>query len=643
MRNSAYSLTAAALLAWTALAVAAPATPDKAISPTGECPRWIGPAALVANPDSRELFVACAGSSEVAVVDLASQRVVRRLAVPATPSGLALTHDGTHLYVTCAAARSRVCEIQVATGRIRRSFAVGHTALAPVLGPDEQRLYVCNRFDDDVSCIDLRTGRELRRIRVRREPVAAALTPGGEWLLIANHLHHGRANVDVASAAISVVDAATGQVAHEIELPNGSGLLRDLRISPDGRYACVTHVLSRFHFIPRTVHLGWINQNAISLLDLQSRTLLATVGLDEWNRGAANPWGVAWSADGSLLCVTHAGTHELSVIEVPALLRKLEPLPERFGPPLPAHEERFTHYQMPWHGPARSRAEAINDFQFLTGFRRRISLEGRGPRAVTLVDHHAYVAQHFSDSVEGVDLSATHPVVAAIPLGVPAARSPVREGERWFNDATLCSQGWQSCASCHDDDARADALNWDLLNDGAQNPKNTRSLLFADRTPPVMSLQVRADSATAVRAGLHHILFADAPPQVPEAMDAYLRSLQPIPSPHLIKGRLSASAKRGERLFSSPRTGCANCHPAPLFTDLEAYDVGTAGDYDRASDRLDTPTLVELWRTAPYLHDGSAATLRDVLTTRNPGDQHGATSRLTPREIGDLVEYLLSL
>jgi cytochrome c peroxidase len=253
------------------------------------------------------------------------------------------------------------------------------------------------------------------------------------------------------------------------------------------------------------------------------------------------------------------------------------------------------------------------------------------------------VAQHFSDSIAVVDLSATHSGGTVIPLGTPGERSRLREGERWFNDATLCSQGWQSCASCHDDDARTDALNWDLLNDGAHNPKNTRSLLFAHRTPPVMSLGVRADAETAVRAGLHHMLFADVPPQVPEAVDAYLRSLQPIPSPRLTEGRFSAAAKRGERLFVSPRTGCANCHPAPLFTDLGAYDVGTAGDYDRASDSFDTPTLLELWRTAPYLHDGSAATLRDVLTTGNPGGRHGTTSHLTTRELDDLVEYLLSL
>jgi cytochrome c peroxidase len=73
-----------------------------------------------------------------------------------------------------------------------------------------------------------------------------------------------------------------------------------------------------------------------------------------------------------------------------------------------------------------------------------------------------------------------------------------------------------------------------------------------------------------------------------------------------------------------------------LFTDLQTYDVGTGG-------RFDTPTLVETWRTAPYLHNGSARGIREVLTTQNHADQHGKTSHLTPQEIDDLAAYVLSL
>ena len=94
---------------------------------------------------------------------------------------------------------------------------------------------------------------------------------------------------------------------------------------------------------------------------------------------------------------------------------------------------------------------------------------------------------------------------------------------------------------------------------------------------------------------------------------------------------------------SVARVGCAECHPPALYTDLKAHDVGTQTRGDKPSDKFDTPTLVECWRTAPYLHDGSAATMREVLTTANRNDRHGKTSHLTDRQIEDLVAFLLSL
>jgi cytochrome c peroxidase len=187
-----------------------------------------------------------------------------------------------------------------------------------------------------------------------------------------------------------------------------------------------------------------------------------------------------------------------------------------------------------------------------------------------------------------------------------------------------------------------DALNWDLLNDGIGNPKNAKSLLLAHRTPPAMSQYVREDAEAAVRAGIRHILFAQRPEADAEAIDAWLKSLRPMASPFLERGKPGAAARRGRKLFFDRKTACASCHPAGLFTDLRPYDVGTRAATDTVSE-FDTPTLVEIWRTAPYLHDGSAPTLREVLTTANKGDRHGKTSHLAPGQIDDLLAYLLTL
>ena len=113
-----------------------------------------------------------------------------------------------------------------------------------------------------------------------------------------------------------------------------------------------------------------------------------------------------------------------------------------------------------------------------------------------------------------------------------------------------------------------------------------------------------------------------------------------MPSPFLEDGQLTPSAERGEKIFES--AGCVHCHIAPLFTDLEKHLVGQQ-DPVNPNLQFDTPTLVEIWRTAPYLFDGRAATIKDIFTQFNPQDKHGETLKLSEKELDDLVEYVLSL
>jgi cytochrome c peroxidase len=226
----------------------------------------------------------------------------------------------------------------------------------------------------------------------------------------------------------------------------------------------------------------------------------------------------------------------------------------------------------------------------------------------------------------------------SIALGPEQPLTEERKGERYFNDADFCFQHWQSCGSCHPD-ARVDGLNWDLLNDGIGNPKNTKNMLLAHKTPPAMVSGVRGTAEDAVRAGIRHIQFAVRPDEDAAAIDAYLKSLEPTPSPHLVDGKLSPAAARGELVFE--KAGCLKCHPAPLFTDLQQHDVGTGRNLDKDR-QFDTPSLVEAWRTAPYLYDGRAVTMKEVLTTFNEDDQHGTTSKLSEQELADLIEFVLS-
>jgi cytochrome c peroxidase len=150
---------------------------------------------------------------------------------------------------------------------------------------------------------------------------------------------------------------------------------------------------------------------------------------------------------------------------------------------------------------------------------------------------------------------------------------------------------------------------------------------------------VRANAEVAVRSGIRYIQFAETTERKAQYIDEYLKSLKPIASPYLVGGKLSRAAKNGEKLFK--KTGCALCHSGPLYTNMGKYDVGTSTDEEDYTE-FDTPTLVEVWRTAPYLHDGRAATIKEVLIKFNKDDQHGETSSLSEKEIADLAEYNLT-
>jgi len=576
-----------------------------------------GPTALAASRDGRPLYVACAASGQVAWIDVAGGRVTRRIAVPASPTGLALSPDGRKLIVACAAPASAIVVLDAVSGRRIAAIRTGHTSMGPALSPDGRRLYVCNRFDNDVSVIDLEAGRELARVRAEREPVAAAVTPDGRTLLVANHLPNTRTDPafkgDV-SPVVTVVDTRTHATA-AIPLTHGSNGLHGVCVSPDGRHAFVTHLLSNFEMVPFRVDGGWINVNVLSVIDLRQRKVVRTVGMDDYDAAAGNPWDVVCTPDGRTVCVSLAGTHELCLIETSEIL----------------HESAKIMTPMMGVWPIYPSLGG--------GYWRRIALPGKGPRGLAVAGSDIFAAQYFSDTVVVVDPKAPGGAATEIPLGPAPVLTRQRRGELLFHDATICQEHWQSCASCHPD-GRVDGLNWDLLNDGEGNSKNTKSMLLAHRTAPAMWEGVRMSAEEAVRSGLAHILFAQRPEDEAADIDVYLKSLRPVPSPRLVDGRPSPAAERGRAIFHSERVGCDRCHPAPLYTDRREHNVGTRGPRSRR-DRFDTPTLLEVWRTAPYLHDGRYATIEDLLVE----GRHGLPrdGELSPQDIDDLVEFVLSL
>jgi YVTN family beta-propeller protein len=595
---------------------------------------YVGPVAVLGSKDGNSLMVACRDARYIAVIDIATQKVVRTIDVPGEPTGMVLSADGASLYVTCAAEKSTVCVIDVGTGAIAACIPAGHTATGAAIAPDGKRLYVCNRFDNNVSVIDLATRHEIAKVPAVREPHGAVVTPDGTAVFVVNHLPLERSDSLHTAAVVTMMDAASHQTA-VIRLPNGSSSVRGLCISPDGKYVYVPHILAHYQMPATHLQRGWMNTNALSIIDAGARQIINTVLLDEVDLGAANPWGVTTTADGATLCVSHAGTHELSVIDVPALMAKLAKISATAPDGEPAGQYGTST------APAASKV--LDNLSFLVGLRRRIKLQGNGPRGLTVIGSKAYVAEYFTDTLGVVDLASRLCKPAAqIPLGPKPQWSMERRGEVLFHDATICFQHWQSCESCHPD-CRMDGFNWDLTNDGLGNPKNTRSMLNAHRVAPVMSLGVRETAEEAVRVGITRILFSVRPEEDALAIDEFLKSLKPVPSPHLVDGKLSPSAQRGKRLFFDQRIGCGTCHPEPYYTDQKAHDVGSRAVYDKPSDKFNTPRLNEVWRTAPYLHDGRCLSTEELLRDEKHGGKHGELDALTQRELEDLIEFVLSL
>ena len=580
------------------------------------------PLAVAPSPDGKTLYVAMETGHAVAAVDVASGRVARTTPLDGAPSGMAVSPDGATVAVTIGPGAGRIVLVNAADGAARTTLSCGHSPCAPVFAPDGKTLYVCDRFNNAVAVIDVATGRETARIAVEREPVAAAITPDGSALFVANHLPAGAATNDLVAACISVIDTAQ-RTRTDLRLPNGSTALRGITVSPDGRNAYAVHTLARYPLPTTQLERGWMNTSALTVLDATNRAYVATVLLDDVDLGAANPWGVVCTPDGATLAVAHSGTHEISLIDRAKLHDRIA---RAF------RGERVTEV-------TSSPATLPDDLSFLYDIRRRIGLSGQGPRGLAVAGGKLFAAVYFADALAALDPASDPVRPVSIPLGPPVEEDIVRRGERLFHNALSCFQHWQSCTSCHPD-IRADALNWDLLNDGIGNPKQTKSMLLSHATPPSMASGVRDSAETAVRAGFRYIQFHVPDDAETAAVDEFLKSLQAVPSPHLVNGKPAPAAVRGEKVFQA--AGCAECHPAPLFSDLKLHELGYGSGQDTGKP-CDTPTLVECWRTAPYLHDGRAATLRDVLTTYNLGDRHGKTQGLTDQDLADLEAYIGSL
>ena len=290
-----------------------------------------------------------------------------------------------------------------------------------------------------------------------------------------------------------------------------------------------------------------------------------------------------------------------------------------------------------------------------------------------------FVHNFMSRSVAIVDtyelmngLSETVNVMTTVDVTANEALSPeVLLGKQLFYDARdprLSLESYMSCASCHNDGGH-DGRVWDLSSMG-EGLRNTISLKgHGGMSHGPLHWSANFDEVQDFENQIRGLaggtgLMSDADFTATEellgapktglsadldALAAYVASLRTIEdSPYRnADGTLTAGGLAGKSIFESG--GCADCHSGSRFTDSASgvrHDVGTItaasgsrlGSTEDPITAIDSPTLLGLWATAPYLHDGSAATLQDAVLAHSSAALGGRT--FTSAELDSLAEYL---
>ncbi|MES2997305.1 MAG: cadherin domain-containing protein [Verrucomicrobiota bacterium] len=266
------------------------------------------------------------------------------------------------------------------------------------------------------------------------------------------------------------------------------------------------------------------------------------------------------------------------------------------------------------------------------------------------------------------------PLASIATVANEALPAQVLTGKRLFystNDPRLAQEGYMSCASCHLD-GNHDGRTWDFtsLGEGLRNTIDLKgrgvghgpfhwSANFDEAQDFEGQIRGFAQgvglmSDAAFHSGDRALPLGQAKAGISadlDALAAYLASLTTAGrSPHRnADDSLTAEATAGREIFIAE--SCTSCHGGSTFTDSASFQRHDVGTLTSASgqrlggplDGLDTPTLRGLWKSAPYLHDGSAATLKDVFRGRDLSGKHAGLFDRSDAEINQLVAYLNSI
>jgi YVTN family beta-propeller protein len=589
--------------------------------------------AIAITSDGAMLLVVDPDSNSLTVVDTAGASAVAEITVGVDPRAVAVSPDNATAYVANQGSDS-LSIVDLTTHAVTQ-VAVGDRPVGVAVSPDGRFVAMAELGDDRVRFLDSSTVSTLTVVPVADRPHGLAFTPDGKRLLV-THLLSGEVTVLMVRPFIAYLPMVSrapqvpGHGPQAVAESQISSLQSQISTWPNvaPAPAVLVNGAGTRAYLPQTMANG-LGLNTqfdtsvfpkVSVLNLEtdSHQTSEHIPLPERDQPVGLPWDVALARDDTELWVANAASNDVSVLDISD----------------PSRPSRAAHVTV-----------------------------GDNPRGVVISPDGstAYVNNVLGGTVSVID-TGTYAVTGVITVtNIPLPPTFLR-GKRLFHSSArsdLAQARWISCNTCHVE-GEHDGRTWLLQFIGEAPPgsvvtRNTTSLLGMVETYPLRwsaEWDESADSEFSVRfeqfgtglidGQMHPTLGAPNQGRSHD-LDCLASFIDSLAVPERTR-TLSAAEKRGKVIFDSPETGCASCHPAPLYTDLRQHDVGTA---DAAGEwfgpEIDTPTLRFLYDSAPYLHDGSAVKLYEVLTSANVGDEHGVTSHLGEQELQDLTAFLLVL
>jgi len=569
-------------------------------------------------PDGKTLLVANRDNNTVTVVDIATRKALREIAVGEHPEGVTWIGNGPTALVTVYE-DDRLAFIDTQTGKVIEKIKVENEPYGVVTTPDGALAYVSHDYPGMVSEIDVAKRKVLRTIKAGQWSRGIAIDNERKMLYV----------TDFYAAKLHAVSIADGKVVDSWEGHETQNLCRNVVLNPKRPKAYLSHIVSR---VTHVEGRGSIFPE-LTICDLAKKPgekRRRSIAMDTYNGVyvTANPWETALTPDGKKIFTIYAGTNDVNVsnvIDDDYIEMERIGLPFRVG----------------------TNPRAI-----------RVSPDGK----------EFFIYDTLDFAVEVRDVASPTSKKAAIKVCEPPKSPEWVRGKVLFQSATLSGAKWISCSSCHPD-GLTDGRTWQ----NGEGPRRVPPLLGLAHTHPLhwsadrdevqdfeYTIRSKLMGGRGLIPGAIKTKVGFQPAELDEktsgrskdldALAIYTNSFEFRLSPHIVApGKLTPEAERGKAIFFSKETNCASCHSGPFFSDsklakpFNLHDVGTFEQGEKMGPKYDTPTLLGVYRNTQYLHHGKAKTLLDVLTTHNPSDQHGKTSQLSAQQKEDLVMFLKSL